>query len=91
MGRQWRHRLAARARRIAFSRVRVPLICFGFKRRGPALGYLAQVDYALLAALGRNEDDFTVSIETLDDIVFHDADSDAWRRSARASALAEAR
>jgi hypothetical protein len=45
---------------------------------GPALGYLAQVDYALLAALERmdDEDDFAVSIETLDDIVFHDAESD---------------
>ena len=49
-----------------------------FSAAGPALGYLAQVDYALLAALERmdDEDDFTVSIETLDDIVFHDADSD---------------
>lgn len=49
-----------------------------FSAAGPALGYLAQVDYALLAALERmdEEDDFTVSIETLDDIVFHDAQSD---------------
>jgi len=49
-----------------------------FSAAGPALGYLAQVDYALLAALERMDDeaDFTVSIETLDDIVFHDADSD---------------
>lgn len=48
-----------------------------FGAAGPALGYLAQVDYALLAALERmdDEDDFAVSIETLDDIVFHDADS----------------
>jgi hypothetical protein len=48
-----------------------------FGAAGPALGYLAQVDYALLAALERmdDEDDFTVSIETLDDIVFHDANS----------------
>jgi hypothetical protein len=49
-----------------------------FSAAGPALGYLAQVDYALLAALERmdDEDDFVVSIETLDDIVFHDAESD---------------
>jgi hypothetical protein len=49
-----------------------------FSAAGPALGYLAQVDYALLAALERmdDEDDFAVSIETLDDIVFHDAGSD---------------
>jgi integrase len=49
-----------------------------FSAAGPALGYLAQVDYALLAALDRldDEDDFAVSIETLDDIVFHDAESD---------------
>jgi hypothetical protein len=49
-----------------------------FAAAGPALGYLAQVDYALLAALERmdDEDDFAVSIETLDDIVFHDAETD---------------
>jgi len=49
-----------------------------FSAAGPALGYLAQIDYALLAALERmdDEDDFTVSIETLDDIVFHHADTD---------------
>lgn len=49
-----------------------------FSTAGPALGYMAQVDYALLAALERmdEEDDFAVSIETLDDIVFHDAESD---------------
>ncbi len=49
-----------------------------FSAAGPALGYLAQVDYALLAALERmdDEDDFAVSIETLDDIVFHDAKTD---------------
>ena len=49
-----------------------------FGAAGPALGYLAQVDYALLAALERmdDEDDFTVSIETLDDIVFHHAQTD---------------
>lgn len=48
-----------------------------FSAAGPALGYLAQVDYALLAALERmdDEDDFSVSIETLDDIVFHDANT----------------
>ena len=47
-----------------------------FGAAGAALGYLAQVDYALLAALERmdDEDDFFVSIETLDDIVFHDAE-----------------
>ena len=47
-----------------------------FGAAGAALGYLAQVDYALLAALERldDEDDFAVSIETLDDIVFHDVD-----------------
>lgn len=49
-----------------------------FSAAGPALGYLAQVDYALLAALERmdDEDDFAVSIETLDDIVFHHAETD---------------
>lgn len=49
-----------------------------FGAAGPALGYLAQVDYALFAALERmnDEDDFAISIETLDDIVFHDTDSD---------------
>lgn len=49
-----------------------------FSAAGPALGYLAQVDYALLAALERmnHEDDFAVSIETLDDIVFHHAETD---------------
>lgn len=48
-----------------------------FSAAGPALGYLAQVDYALLAALERmdDEDDFAVSIETFDDIVFHDAEN----------------
>lgn len=48
-----------------------------FSAAGPALGYLAQVDYALLAALERmdDEDDFALSIETLDDIVFHDVDT----------------
>lgn len=49
-----------------------------FSAAGPALGYLAQVDYALLAALERmdTEDDFAVSLETLDDIVFHHAETD---------------
>jgi hypothetical protein len=49
-----------------------------FGAAGSALGYLAQVDYALLAALERmdDEDDFTLSIETLDDIVFHHAETD---------------
>lgn len=48
-----------------------------FSAAGPALGYLAQIDFALLAALERmdDEDDFAVSIETLDDIVFHEAES----------------
>jgi hypothetical protein len=38
-----------------------------------ALGYLAQVEYALLLVLRRmtNEESFEVSVETLDDIVFH--------------------
>ncbi len=46
-----------------------------FSAAGPALGYLAQVDYALWAVLERMdaEESFSVSIETLDDIVFHDA------------------
>lgn len=41
-----------------------------------ALGYLAQVEYALLLTLRRLdvELEFDVSIETLDDIVFHDGD-----------------
>jgi hypothetical protein len=41
-----------------------------------ALGYLAQVEYALLLVLRRLdvELEFDVSIETLDDIVFHDGD-----------------
>jgi hypothetical protein len=49
-----------------------------FGAAGPALGYLAQVDYALLAMLERmdDEDAFSASIETLDDIVFHDAETD---------------
>jgi hypothetical protein len=49
-----------------------------FGAAGPALGYLAQVDNALLAALERmdREDDFGLSIETLDDIVFHHAETD---------------
>jgi hypothetical protein len=50
-----------------------------FGAAGSALGYLAQVDYALLAALERmdDEDDFALSLETLDDIVFHHAGSSA--------------
>ncbi|HEX8205718.1 MAG TPA: ABC-three component system protein [Solirubrobacteraceae bacterium] len=50
-----------------------------FGAAGSALGYLAQIDYALLASLERldDEDDFAVSIETLDDIVFHDAETDS--------------
>jgi len=49
-----------------------------FGAAGPALGYLAQVDYALLAMLGRMDDEelFSTSIETLDDIVFHHSDTD---------------
>jgi hypothetical protein len=49
-----------------------------FSAAGPALGYLAQVDYALLVALERMdaEDDFALSLETLDDIVLHDIESD---------------
>lgn len=49
-----------------------------FGAAGSALGYLAQVDYALLAALERmdDEDDFALSLETLDDIVFHHAETD---------------
>jgi hypothetical protein len=44
-----------------------------------ALGYLAQVEYALLLVLKRLdvELEFDVSIETLDDIVFHDGDDAA--------------
>jgi hypothetical protein len=55
-----------------------PASTSGCGAAGPALGYLAQVDYALLAALERmdDEDDFAVSIETLDDIVFHNAETD---------------
>ena len=44
---------------------------------GPAaLGYLAEVEYLLLLVLRRMdvELEFDVSIETLDDIVFHDGD-----------------
>ena len=53
-----------------------------FGAAGAALGYLAQVDYALLAALERldDEDDFAVSIETLDDIVFHDVGGDPTQK-----------
>src|SRR5687768_10989981 len=41
-----------------------------------ALGYLAQVEYALLLVLKRLdvEFEFDISIETLDDVVFHDGD-----------------
>jgi hypothetical protein len=44
-----------------------------------ALGYLAQVEYALLLVLRRLdvELEFEVSIETLDDIVFHDGEDAA--------------
>jgi hypothetical protein len=49
-----------------------------FSAAGPALGYLAQVDYALWVMLERLdiEESFSLSIETLDDIVFHDAETD---------------
>jgi hypothetical protein len=49
-----------------------------FSAAGPALGYLAQVDYALWAMLERMdiEESFSLSIETLDDIVLHDAETD---------------
>ncbi|MGE3588273.1 MAG: ABC-three component system protein [Ilumatobacteraceae bacterium] len=42
-----------------------------------ALGYLAQIEYALLLTLRRLDVDiaFEISIETLDDIVFHDGDN----------------
>jgi hypothetical protein len=45
-----------------------------FSAAGPALGYLVQVEYALLLLLQRmdEEDQCAVSIETLDDITFHD-------------------
>lgn len=48
-----------------------------FSAAGSALGYLAQVDYALLAALERldKEPDFAISLETFDDIVFHDSET----------------
>lgn len=50
-----------------------------FGAAGSALGYLAQIDYALVASLERldDEDDFAVSIETLDDFVFHHAETDS--------------
>jgi hypothetical protein len=43
-----------------------------FSAAGSALGYLAQVEYALLIALQRmdNEDSLRLSLETLDDITF---------------------
>lgn len=47
-----------------------------FSAAGPTLGYVAQVEYALLQTLQRmaSSDQFAVSIETLDDIVFEDAE-----------------
>jgi hypothetical protein len=50
-----------------------------FSAAGPALGYLAQVDYALLFGLRRldREDEFAMSVETLDDIVFHHGETDS--------------
>ncbi len=43
-----------------------------FGAAGPALGYLAQVEYALLIALQRmdTEDTLKLSLETVDDITF---------------------
>jgi hypothetical protein len=43
-----------------------------FSAAGSALGYLAQVEYALLIALQRmdNDDSFRLSLETIDDITF---------------------
>lgn len=43
-----------------------------FSAAGSAIGYLAQVEYALLIALQRmdHEESFRVALETLDDIVF---------------------
>ena len=50
-----------------------------FSAAGPALGYLAQVDYALLLTLGKMDDqpELAVSIETTDDIVFDDPSTNA--------------
>jgi hypothetical protein len=49
-----------------------------FSAAGPALGYIAQVDYALLLALSEDADPTgELSIETLDDVVFHGADGSA--------------
>jgi hypothetical protein len=65
-----------------------------FSAAGPALGYLAQVDYALWAALERmdEEEDFTLSIETLDDVVFHDPGSgDATEKLQTKHTIDEAR
>jgi hypothetical protein len=49
-----------------------------FSAAGPTLGYIAQIDYALWAMLERMnvEESFSISIETLDDIVFHDSGTD---------------
>lgn len=46
-----------------------------FSAPGSALGIMVQIDYALLLVLQRMEEDvdFEISIETLDDIVIHDA------------------
>jgi len=56
----------------------IPEVNSRFSAAGPALGYLAQVNYALLAMLEHldSEDSFSVSIETLDDIVFHNTETD---------------
>lgn len=47
-----------------------------FSAAGSAIGYVTQVEYGLLLTLLRMnaEEDFSVSIETLDDIVFEDSD-----------------
>jgi hypothetical protein len=49
-----------------------------YSAAGPALGYLAQVEYALLLVLHRMEttEDLELSIETLDDVTFHEARRD---------------
>lgn len=50
-----------------------------FSAAASALGYLAQVEYALLLVLRRliDEDSFEVGVETLDDVVFHSDGSPA--------------
>ena len=50
-----------------------------------ALGYLAQVEYALLLVLRRLDQvlEFDIALETLDDIVFHDGESDLEQLQAK--------